>query len=202
MRSSSVLLVISLLLTRTVWASQRTPDTRSQPTPSIRNVLPTKGVIEQGTYKNPSIGLEFTPAEGLHLEEPEMKGTPGAASFFISVQAFSDRTLLHGIFSPRSTLVFLADALAFYPQEQRDPARYLQKVKRANLADGYQQVGEDTPAQMSGIAFLRADFIKGEVHETVLITTHNGYALLFIFADSSIERTNKLIASTKVKLSL
>jgi hypothetical protein len=129
-----------------------------------------------------------------------MKGTPGATPLSITVQAFADRGLISGIFSPRSVTIFAADALAYYPQEQRKAINYLEKVIRANEADGYQHIDEGTSQQMSGIAFLRADFVKGDVHETVLVMTHNAYAFTFVFADSSVAGTNKLIASTKAKL--
>jgi hypothetical protein len=42
--------------------------------------------------------------------------------------------------------------------------------------------------------------VKGAVREAVLVVTHNGYACVFIFAGSDGDAVNKLIASTKVKL--
>ena len=179
---------------------QGAPQSRAKTTASTQNVLPTKGLIEQGTYKNPSIGLEFTPAENLHLQESEMKGTPGTTPLLITVQALADRGLISGLFSARSLTIFYADTLAYYPEEQRNAPRYLKKVIRANEADGFQHVDGETSDKISEIPFVRADFVKGEVHEAVLVMTHNAYAFVFIFAGSDVEVTNKLIASTKVKL--
>ena len=76
----------------------------------------------------------------------------------------------------------------------------MDKVIRANEADGYETVDPGTPDQISGISVARVDFVKGEVHEAVLITIHNVYAFVFIFAGSDIGVVNKSIASTKVKL--
>jgi len=74
------------------------------------------------------------------------------------------------------------------------------KVIRANEADGYQTVNPAMPAQISGISVVRVDFVKGKVHESVLVTIHNAYAFVFIFAGSDFGVINKSIASTKVKL--
>jgi len=105
-----------------------------------------------------------------------------------------------GLLSPRTVMIFDADALAYYPADQRNVARYANKVIRANEADGYQTVHPARPAQISGISVARVDFVKGQVRESVLITIHNGYAFVFIFAGSDFEVIDKSIASTKVKL--
>lgn len=178
-------------------------DQKSTPekvTGSETTALVDKGRVEDGTYKNPSIGLEFTPADNLRLQEPEMKGTLGALPLLITISAFADRNLFGGIFSPRSVTVFYADALVYYPEEQRNRGSYLQKVIRANEVDGYRHLNGPTSGQLSGILCERADFAKGQVHETVLVTTHNSYAFVFIFADASEDRTNELITKTKVAL--
>lgn len=164
-------------------------------TASAQSVLPTKGLIEHGTYKNTSIGLEFMPAGNLHLQEPELKGTPGTTPLLITVQAVSDRSLFSGL----SLTTFYADALSYYPEEQRNAQRYLQKIIRTNEADGFQRVESSKSEQFGGLAFLRADFVQGNAYETVLVVTHDAYAFVFIFAGSDVGVTNKLIASTNVK---
>jgi len=196
----AVVLAFALVAATPVsWSRQGTPQSRAKTTASTQNVLPTKGLIEQGTYKNPSIGLEFTPAENLHLQEPEMKGTPGTTPLVITVSALADLGLFSGIFSPRSVTGFYADALAYYPEDQRNAGRYLKKAIRANEEDGFHQIEGATSDQISGIPFVRADFVKGQVHEAVLVAIHNGYAFVFIFAGSDVGAVNKLITSTKVK---
>jgi TonB family protein len=148
-----------------------------------------KGVIDGPTYKNPSIGLQFTPAPGLRLEQMNP-----AAPDMIAVQASNDPGPMYGM------IVFYADELAHYPEEQRTGSRYLQKVVRANEADGFQLTESEPSATISGVLFVRADFVKGAVHETILVMTHNGYAFVFVFAGANAERTGELIASTDLKI--
>jgi hypothetical protein len=192
----ALVLAITLAVTTPFsWSRQGgTPQPRAKTPTSSQNVLPTKGLIDHDTYKNPFIGLEFTPAKGLRLKEPGMKGTPGTTPLIITVQAETDPGSNYGL------TVFYADALAYYPEEQRNAARYLQKVIRANEADGFQHVDGGTSAQISGTPFICADFVKGAVHETILVMTHDAFAFVFIFAGSDVGVTSKLIASTNMKL--
>jgi hypothetical protein len=194
-----VSILIFLATMPSVWSHQPTSQSAPRVSPPSPDVIPNKGSIEQGTYKNPSIGVEFTPAENLHLEDPEMEGTPGAAKLLIRIKAI-EGGLLSGILSPRSVTIFYADALAYYPENQRGTPLYVDKVIRANKAFGYQTVNEVTQDQINGITFVRVDFVKGDVHESVFVTTHNAYAFVFIFAGSDFGSINKIIASTKVRL--
>jgi len=194
-----VLAITFVAATPLSWSQRGTPRSPTNATSSAPNVLPTKGLIEQGTYKNDSIGLEFTPAENLHLQEPEMKGTPGSTPFLVTVQALADQGMISSLFWVRSLTVFYADALAYHPEDQRNAPRYMKKVIRANEAEGFQHVDGEPSGQISGIPFIRTDFAKRGGHEVVLVTTNSTYAFVFIFAGSYLEVTNKLIASTKIK---
>jgi hypothetical protein len=173
-------------------AQQQSRQSNAPAPASSQNLQPNKGMIEQGTYKNPSIGLEFTPAENLDLQEPEMRGA------IVTVKAL-DRGWSAGLLSARSLTVFSAEAFSRYPEGWRDATSYMKMVIRAQEADGFQQIGSVTSDRMSGIQFVRADFTKGRVYEAVLVTAHNGYAFMFIFTGSGVGVTNVLIASTKVK---
>lgn len=79
---------------------QQSPQSNAPAPASSQNLQPNKGIVEQGTYKNPSIGLEFTPAENLDLQEPEVRGP------VVTVTAL-DRGWSAGLFSARSLTVFL-----------------------------------------------------------------------------------------------
>jgi len=195
---ASILAVILIAMTPSLSSQQHITPSFEKSIPP-QNTLPTVGKVVEGTYKNPSIGIELTPAENLHLEDPEMKGTPGTTPLLIVISA-SESGLLKGLLSPRSVMIFDADALAYYPADQRTVDRYIKKVIRANEADGYKTINPGASAQFSGIPVERAEFLKGEVHEAVLITIHNGYAFVFIFAGADFESINKSIAATKVKL--
>jgi hypothetical protein len=176
------------------------PQTPSKAPVPAQRVLPNKGVVESGTYKNASIGLEFTPASSLRLQEPEMKGTPDATQFLITVRAVAGPGSFFGFFSDRSITVFYAEALAYYPEDRRGASNYVQRVIRAQQADGFRHVGMVTPAQLSQTPFLRANFEKGRSLEAVFVTTHNGYAFVFIFGALDAGVTDKLIASTKIRV--
>lgn len=199
MRKFRHLILVVVLATVMPLSSARRQASHEKTQTSGQSVLPDRGLVERGTYKNPSIGLEFIPAENLRLQEPEMKGKPGTVPLLITVQALSDRGFVSSLFSVRELTVFYAEALASYPEEQRNSGRYLQKVIRANEAQGFQHVDGEMVSYLSGISFLRADFVQKEVHETVLVATHNAYAFVFIFAGADLDSTNKLIASTKIK---
>jgi TonB family protein len=180
-----------------VYALRPTPavsvDKDYKPTPpsSTSNTQspPNKGVIKGTTYKNSSIGVQFTSAPGLRLEQMN-----AAASNMIAVQAQNDPGPTYG------QTVFYADELAQYPEDQRSASKYLQKVVRTNESGGFRLTEGEPSAHMSGIQFLRADFVKGAVHETILVMTHNGYAFVFLFSGASAERIGQLIASTDLKL--
>lgn len=182
-----------------LWSQQEPAPQRANTRNPPQNLPPTKGLIDNGTYKNTSIGLEFTPAENLKFQEPEMKGTPGTTPLLITVQAVSDDGLISRLFSIQGLTIFYADALAYYPEEQRNVPRYLKKIIRANEAEGWQHVDGKADEQMAGILFSRLDFVRGNAHEAVLVAAHRGYAFVFIFAGVDIGATNKLIASTNVK---
>jgi len=190
--------VLAITLPSSRWRSESQQSTPKS-IPLTQGVLPTKGQVESGIYKNDSIGLQFTPAENLHLQAPEIVGTPGTTPLVVKVEANAKSGLLSGLFSARSLTIFYADALAYYPEEQRNPSRYLKKVVRANEADGYQHVNGKSSDEISGVSFMRADFTKREVYEVVLVTTHNDYAFVFIFAGSDVGVVNKMVASTKAK---
>jgi TonB family protein len=189
-----ILTLTLAVMPSSLWARQSVTRVTPQilrPSDSTKNAQ--KGFIEQGTYKNPSIGLEFTPARGLRFNEPELKGTPGTTPLLIFIQAQTDPGPFYGL------TVFYADALDYYSEDQRNDSRYLQKIIRTNASDGFQQVDGKASAEMNGIHFVRADFVKGIVHETVLIRTHKAYELVFIFSGADGEVTNNLILSTHVK---
>jgi TonB family protein len=182
-----------------VYALRPTPavlvDKDYKPTPAFNapdtsgSVLASKGMIEGGTYKNSAIGLELTVAPGLRLEQ-----MPGMGSHGIAVQAQNGPEPEYGL------TVFYADALATYPEDQRNTSRYQEKIVRSNQEGGFQLTEGQPSAEISSIRFARNDFVRGAVHETVLVMTHNGYAFVFIFTGASSERTDKLIASTNLKV--
>lgn len=192
LRAGTLILTITVAAPAVLW-SQGTfaAQTRSTAPVRDRKLLPDKGVIEGSTYKNASIGLEFTPASSLHLQEPEMRGAPGATPSFFSVLAVADR-------GPLPALGFYSEKLDHYPGDRRDASSHLQRMIRAQEASGCQRVGGVTKTRLGQVSFLRADCAAGKAYEAVFVTTHSAWVFVFIFEASDAAAVDKLIAPTKV----
>jgi len=129
-----------------------------------------------------------------------MRGTPDSVPVLITVRAVADRGLVSGLFSGKSVSAFYADKLAYYPEDKRGASNYVQRVILAQATSGFQHVGNIVTAQLGEASFLRADFEKDSAHEAVFVTTHNDFAFVFIFGASGGATTDKLIASTKLRI--
>lgn len=167
------------------------PRTLSLPIPQME-----KGIVEGNTYKNPSIGIEFSPPSELALGTPELKGSPGTVPLLVTVAAWSEQRW----FSRRNGVIFSADALAYYPDGQRSTEAYMRKVIKANRNEGFEPVGQIFDAKLGEVRFFQTDFQKDPVYEAVFVKACKTQALVFIFASSSREAANKLIAGTTLKL--
>ncbi len=155
------------------------------------------GKVENGTYTNSYLGVEFTPPAGLSFGNPEMRGTPGSLPLLITVTAAE---------APQPTratnvIAFYSDEQAYYPAAKRTAEAYRDRVVRSQINDGFRQVQGLSEASVSGNKFLRVDFQKERVYEAVLVGNHLGQALVFIFAADSQQTVDNLIAGTKLKLS-
>lgn len=180
----------------TAWSQQRTtitvPRTYPIPIPQME-----KGTIDGRTYKNPTIGLEFTPPVGMTFGTPELKGTPGTVPLLATVAAWGERRRL----SPREGEIFYADALGYYPNEQRLNEAYVRKLVRANRQQGFEPVGNSFDARLGGVSFSRTDFKKTPVYEAVLVKACAAEALVFIFVGSDRDSVSRLISGTSVRYS-
>jgi hypothetical protein len=166
------------------------PSKPSSPVPRME-----KGLVDARTYANSSIGVELRVAKGLTFGTPELKGTPGTVPLLVTVTAVRDETL----FSPRYVTAFYADALAFYPEDQRSTDAYMRKVIKGNQETGYEAVRETLDISFGGVSFTRRDF-RGALYEAVLVKSCDAQALVFIFASSDKDTVNKLIGETDLKL--
>jgi hypothetical protein len=154
-----------------------------------------KGSVEGRTYKNASIGLELTVADGLEFQTPELKGTPGTLPLLVTVTAWRQE----GLLSPRKVTAFYADALAYYPEGQRSTDAYMAKAVRGNRQTGYEPVEENLKTSFGGMSFARTDF-RGPLYEAVLVKAYDTQAFVFIFASSSKDTVDALVAATSLKL--
>lgn len=157
-----------------------------------------KGVVDGGTYKNASVGLEITPATGLEFGPPELKGNSGTVPLLVTITAVSAPKL----FSGSDVMAFYTDALAYYPETQRTTEAYLRKVVRGNQKEGFEPLSGSSESTLGGAAFSRQDFQKGSRYEAVLVRACKPQAIVFIFASSDQDGVNKLIAATQLKLDL
>jgi hypothetical protein len=191
LKRTGCLLAVAFLITAISLRAQRstTPQSDAKPSDSTKNAQ--KGIVQDETYRNPSIGLTFT-APNLHFNLPEMKGTPGTVPLQIMAPASGD--------PGTGAMAFFADALEYYPEDQRNAASYLQKVVNDHAARGYRHIDGKGSEQLGGTSFARADFAKGFAYETVLVAIHNAYAFQFVFVGSDFEAIDKRIASMDVKI--
>jgi hypothetical protein len=154
-----------------------------------------EGVVEGHTYKNTSLGLEFTTADHLKLGTPELKGKQGTVPLLVTVGAWGELRS-----SARDGTIFYADALAYYPDTQRTTEAYVRKVDVGNRNEGFERVESEPEGKIGETSFARSDFEKGIVHEAVLVKAGHAFALVFIFAGPDVSAVNKLIAATKLKI--
>jgi hypothetical protein len=157
-----------------------------------------KGVVEDGTYKNASVGLEITPPPGLDFRTPELKGNTGTVPLLVTINAVSAPKF----FSGREVMAFYADALADYPENQRSTESYLRKVVQGNQKEGFEALNGSSENLLGGATFARQDFQKGSRYEAVLVRACEAQAIVFIFAASDRDGLNKLIGATQLKLDL
>lgn len=156
----------------------------------------TSGTVQDNTYRNESLGLQFTPPLGLKLSAPELKGEPGTVPLLVTVAAWSDPNTP----SASGGAIFYADDLGYYPEARRSTNAYVARVVRNQNKEGLELVGRETEAQLGGVIFARVDFHQTLSYEAVLVKACDFYAFVFIFAASDLESANRLVAQTTVKL--
>jgi TonB family protein len=155
-----------------------------------------KGEVVGRTYKNASVGIEFTPPATLELGDPKLKGNPGTLPLLVTINAA-------GKYIPATTrkvMAFYTDALAYYPSTRRSTADNMLRIVRNQQNDGYEPIEAAPYGMLGGIAFARHDFKKGVVYESVLVKLCDTQALVFIFAGADEEIVNELSAKTELKL--
>ena len=157
-----------------------------------------KGVVEGRTYRNASVGLEITPAMGLEFGTPELKGNTGTVPLLVTITAVAPPKL----FSVRDVMAFYADALVYYPENQRSTEAYLRKVVQSNQTEGFEPLSGGSETVLGGMKFAREDFQKESRYEAVLVKGCKAQAVVFIFAGSDRDEVTKLIGGTRVKFDL
>jgi len=198
MIKTSTMLLVALALCVSATAQSKPEDNKGPifaKTPSEIPLRPplNSGAVEDNTYKNVSLGLQFTPPPGLKFSAPELKGKPGTVPSLVTVAAW-------GVASGGA--VFYADDLGNYPEDRRSTKAYVERVIRSQNQQGLDLVQGETEGRLGGVTFARIDFHQTLSYEAVLVKACDAYAFVFIFASSDVESVNRLIEATTVKLDL
>jgi len=158
-----------------------------------------KGSVDGGIYKNPSIGLEFTPDPKLKLRTPELKRKSGDTSSSLMIVALGK--FRSG--SAREVTAFWAIPLAQYPAGQRSTDAVTHRVVEADQKDGLRPI-RSSSGELGGTSFARTDFSHRDhpAYEVVFVKACETLALGFVFAGSDQDAVGKIIAATDVKLDL
>src|SRR5579863_3488454 len=137
-----------------------------------------KGEVVGRTYKNASVGIEFTPPTSLELGDPKLKGNPGTLPLLVTINAAGEYIPA----TARKVMAFYTDALAYYPSTRRSTEDYMRRIVRNQQNHGYEPIEAAPYGMLGGIAFARYDFKKGIVYESALVKMCDTQALVFIFA--------------------
>ena len=191
LRRAICLLVLAFVVSAVGVRAQRdtTAQPDAKPSDSTKNIG--KGIQEGDTYANASIGIIFSVPK-MTWNLPEMRGTPGTVPLFIMVPATGE--------PGTGVLTFYADALDFYPEDERTTAGYMQKLINDQAAQGYKRVDGKATQEMGGTTFARADLVKGFGAETILVTVNKGFGFEFFFTGPDVASVDKRIASMTVKV--
>jgi hypothetical protein len=156
-----------------------------------------KGAVEGRIYKNPSVGLELTPAPTLRFGIPKLNGSPARV---VSVDAW-DYSLSEG-------MSFSADILSYHPKNQRSTKALMQSLVETVRHGGYEPTNVRTEGTLDGVEFARIDFEKvgnpgGRwTYEAAFVRACATKELIFLFIGPDQESVKKLIGGTVVKLDL
>ena len=196
--STTLLIALALCVSATAQSKPEDKGPIFAKTPTEIPLRPplTSGAVEDNTYKNDSLGLQFTPPPGLKFSAPELKGKPGTVPLLVTIAAWSDPPSANG------GTIFYADDLGCYAEDRRSTKAYVERVVRSQKKEGLELVDGEPEGHLGGVTFARIDFHHAISYEAVFVKACDVYALVFIFAASDLESASRLIAQTTVKLDM
>lgn len=104
----------------------------------------TSGKVQDNTYQNDSLGLQFAAPPDLRFSAPELKGKPGTLPLLVTVAAW-------GV--GKGGAVFYADDLGYYPEDRRSTKAYVERVIRNQKKEGLDLVAGETEGHLGGVTF-------------------------------------------------
>jgi hypothetical protein len=195
----STLISIVFLFTQGILALAQSPGNSSTPK---TGAVPDAGVVDGHTYKNKFLNAEFTVPDDLEFRPPEMLGKPGETRHSVGVSAWSKA---HSKLSFKKYIVdrgviFVADDLDSFTEEERTPTGYLRHVGQTEVREGFKAIDGKTDAKIGDVECTRGNFKQGDRLHIVCITTRYGYAFTIIFVANDMESVEAMIKSTSLKL--
>jgi hypothetical protein len=183
-------------------AGQEARSGTAEVTPTKTDSQATKGYVDGNTYRNPSIGVEFTVPEDFQFREPETASDPATGRQTISISA---GTKPHNRFALRKYIVdtaimFVADALAGYPPEQQTEEGYMRRMAQVQEAGHFKRINGKSEEKIGEVTFVRANFTQGKRHHILFAALRKNYAFVFIFVAEDMESAEALIKLVSIKL--
>ena len=193
----SSLLVVGLCLTQVSLVGVPTLAQLADNTAKL-SPEPIRGFVTGSTYRNPSLGVEFTVPEELQLRQPEMKTYARTGGVKIYVDAWSKpHKFLKYI---DAWIVFSAETLASLPVKFQSTGGFMLLMAQRERKEGYKPLQGESTEKLGEVEFLRADYGRGSRREIVLASLRENYAYVFIFSASDVAAADALIKSTTLKL--
>lgn len=155
-----------------------------------------RGVVEGKTYRNASIGLDFTSDPSLTFQHPDVREN-GTKRESLSVAALGKAT--SG--SVREGTFIGAVALAAYPPDQRSTDAYMRKVADAQVKNGFKTV-KGTSSELGRMTFARTDFTHSDpsAYESVFVKACDALALIVVFAGHDRDTVERFVAAADIRL--
>ena len=150
-----------------------------------------EGFVSGNTYSNDYFEFSFTFPEDLEVNDEFMAGHQDADRRAFVLLALERHSAEQGY---KDMLVVMAD-------RNTNPAvttgaQYLAANAHPHFQqDGFEAVNAGRDLTISGHAFARVDYHKGDVYQSLVATIWRGYALVFNVAAPSSEAVDKLLAS-------
>ena len=156
-----------------------------------------KGAIQGKTYRNASIGLDFTSDPSLTFQRPEVKenGTKHESLMVGALAKVTPGSVREGTFI--GTV-----ALADYPRDERSTGACMRKAVDAQLKNGFKTVMGTSDGKLGNVTFARTDFshTKPPAYEAVFMKACDALAFTVVFAAHDRETVERFVAATDLKL--
>ena len=168
---------------------------QSQTSLSIQHL--DKGAIQDKTYRNASIGLDFTFDPSLTFQRPEVKEN-GTKHESLMVYALGKAT--PG--SVRESTFIGAVALAYYSQDERSTGACMRKVIDAQLKNGFKTVKGNSNSELGRMTFARTDFTHSAppAYEAVFVRACDALAFTVVFAGHDRDTVERFVSAANLKL--